>query len=297
MPLTAVVLVLVAAVVHGSWNLLLKREGARSDVMLGALVVGVVLTAPLLVLYPLHSVPLEGWLLILLAGLLETAYVVSLSAAYAIGDLSLVYPVARGTAPILVAPLAILLLGERPSPQGLAGVGLVVLGIFAGLLDRGPRMAPDTPNAQRVPGNPAPASNTRRALGLAVLTGLTTAAYSLVNKVGVGLVPVPVYSVSVFALNVVFFTIVLRRRGPLLPVGQPLRWWPMLLIGAGMMTSYILVLLAMSMAPVTYVVAAREVSIVVGAALGAFALRERHPVARITGAAIIFAGLVVLALA
>jgi len=225
----------------------------------------------------------------------------SLSAAYAIGDLSLVYPIARGTAPIVVAPLAILLLGERPSLQGLAGVGLVVLGIFGFLLDRGPRMAPDTLDARRSPGDPAPASTARedrrRAVGFAFLTGLTTAAYSLVNKVGVGLVPVPVYSVSVFALNVVFFTIVLRRRGPLLRVGEPIRWKPMLVIGAGMMTSYILVLFAMSMAPVTYVVAAREVSIVVGAALGAFALRERHPVARITGAAVIFAGLVVLALA
>ena len=301
MPLTAVVLVLVAAVVHGSWNLLLKREGGRSDVVLGALVVGVVLTAPLLAFYPLRSVSLEGWLLILLAALLETGYMLALSAAYAIGDLSLVYPIARGTAPIVVAPLAILLLGERPSLQGLAGVGLVVLGIFgshaSSLLDRGPRMAPDTPNAQRTPGDPASASNARRAVGLAFLTGLTTAGYSLVNKVGVGLVPVPVYGVSVFALNVVFFAIVLRRRGPLLRVGEPIRWRPMLVIGAGMMTSYILVLFAMSMAPVTYVVAAREVSIVVGAALGAFALRERHPVARITGAAIIFAGLVVLALA
>ena len=70
MPLTAVVLVLVAAVVHGSWNLLLKREGGRSDVVLGALVVGVVLTAPLLAFYPLRSVPLEGWLLILVCGTL-----------------------------------------------------------------------------------------------------------------------------------------------------------------------------------------------------------------------------------
>jgi drug/metabolite transporter (DMT)-like permease len=283
MPLTAVVLVLVAAVVHGSWNLLLKREGGRSDVMLGALVVGVALTAPMLAFYPLRSIPLEGWLLILLAALLETGYMLALSAAYAIGDLSLVYPVARGTAPIVVAPLAILLLGERPSLQGLAGVALVVIGIF------GSHAA--SLRALLSPGD------TRRALGFAFLTGLSTAGYSLVNKVGVGVVPVPVYGVSVFALNVVFFALVLRRRGPLLRVGEPIRWKPMLVIGAGMITSYILVLFAMSMAPVTYVVAAREVSIVVGAALGAFALRERHPVARITGAAIIFAGLVVLALA
>lgn len=283
MPLPAVVLILVAAVVHGYWNLALKRQGGRPDVTLGALVVGVLIGAPVFLIYPVGAIPLDGWLLMLLAALFETGYVVALTAAYAVGDLSLVYPVARGTAPIVVAPLAMLLLDERPSAQGLVGVALVVAGIFASYLS----------DVSAIAGSAA----TRRALGLALVTGLMTSGYSIVNKVGVELVPVPVYSVTVFALNAVFFTVILKWRGVPLALGRHMPWRPMLVIGVLMMTSYVLILLAMSMAPVTYVVAAREVSIVVGAALGAIALRERHPVARIAGAAVIFAGVAVLALA
>jgi drug/metabolite transporter (DMT)-like permease len=283
MPLPAVLLILLAAVVHGSWNLALKREGGRADITLGALVVGVALGAPVLALYPIGSIPLDGWLLMLVAALFETGYVIALTAAYAVGDLSLVYPVARGTAPIVVAPLAMLLLDERPSAQGLVGVALVVAGIFVSYLS----------DVRAIAGSAA----TRRALGLALVSGLMTSGYSIVNKVGVGLVPVPVYSVTVFALNALFFTLVLRWRGVPIVIGRDMRWRPMLVIGVLMMTSYVLILLAMSMAPVTYVVAAREVSIVVGAALGAIALRERHPVARVAGAVVIFAGVAVLALA
>jgi drug/metabolite transporter (DMT)-like permease len=283
MPLAAVVLVLGAALVHGLWNLILKREGGRAVVMLGALVVGVLFTAPVLAFYPIADVPLEGWLLVLLAAAFETGYVVALSAAYGVGDLSLVYPVARGTAPIVVAPLAMLLLGERPSVQGLIGIALVVLGIFGSHLPslRGVGLAPEA----------------RRALGLAFVTGLMTAGYSIVNKVGVGLVPVPVYSASVFALNAALFALILRHRGERLASVRAMPWRPTIAMGVLMMLSYMAILLAMSMAPVMYVVAAREVSIVVGAALGAVALRERHPVARVAGAIVIFAGVAVLALA
>src|ERR671936_697699 len=126
MPPAAVLLVLGAAVLHGLWNLILKREGGRGDVMLGALVVGAALGLPAVFVYPVRSVPLEGWLLVVLAAVFETGYVVALSAAYRVGDLSLVYPMARGTAPVVVAPLAVLVLGERLSAQGLVGIALVV---------------------------------------------------------------------------------------------------------------------------------------------------------------------------
>lgn len=283
MPLAALLLVLGAAVLHGLWNLILKREGGRGDVLLGALVVGAALGAPVVLTYPIRHVPLEGWLLVVLSALFETGYVVALSAAYAVGDLSLVYPIARGTAPIVVAPLAVLLLGERPSAQGALGIALVVVGIFASHL---PGLAVIGASAE-----------TRRALGLALITGLMTAGYSLVNKVGVALVPVPVWSVAVFAVNAILFAAVLHRRGVSLAIGRDTRWRPMVSIGALMIATYLAVMSAMSMAPVSYVVAAREVSIVVGAALGALALRERHPVARIAGAAVIFAGLAIIALA
>ncbi|MBI2206196.1 MAG: EamA family transporter [Candidatus Rokubacteria bacterium] len=282
MPLAAVLLVLGAAVVHSSWNLLLKREGGRPELLLGALVVGAVAGMPFLFSYPLAEIPLEGWALVLASAIFETGYMLALSSAYRVGDLSLVYPVARGTAPIIVVPLAALLLGERVSTQGLLGVLLVVAGIFA----------------SHVPalGTLATTREARQAVGFAALTGLMTAGYSLVNKVGVSVVPVPVYAVAVFATNAVFLTIILRLRGMVL-VGRDTRWRATATIGVLMMTSYVAIMWAMSMAPVSYVVAAREVSIVVGAALGAVTLRERHPASRVAGAAVIFAGLAVIALA
>jgi drug/metabolite transporter (DMT)-like permease len=282
MPLTAVVLVLGAAIAHGCWNLILKMERGRADVALGALIVGVLLVAPSFLIWSVRDVPPEGWLLIALSGVFETGYFLALSSAYAVGDLSLVYPVARGTAPIVVAPLAILALGERPSPQGLAGIALVVLGIFAS-------------HATGLRGALA-ANDTRRALALALVTGLMTAGYSLVNKLGVRLVPVPLYAASVFAVNAALMAVILRRRGVVLALGRETRWLPMLGIGVLMMATYVAVLAALALAPVSYVVAAREISIVVGAALGALVLRERHGALRITGSAIIFAGLLLLAL-
>jgi drug/metabolite transporter (DMT)-like permease len=282
MPLPALLLLLGAAVLHGFWNLMLKREGGRLDVALGALAVGALLATPAFAIYPVNDVPLTGWMLVVLSALFETGYFLALSAAYRVGDLSLVYPLARGTAPVAVAPLAALFLGERPSAHGLLGIALVVTGILASHAGhlRAAVVSPET----------------RRAVGLALVTGLMTTGYSLVNKVGVALVPVPVYSGSVFAANVVMFAVVLRRKGIALPVGRGARWGPMLAIGAAMMTTYMAIMLAMTLAPVSYVVAGREVSIVFGAALGALVLRERHPRSRIAGAAIIFAGLALMAL-
>ena len=283
MPLSALLLVIGAAVLHGLWNLMLKREGGRADVALGALAIGALLGTPAFAVYPVRDVPVEGWLLVLLSALFETGYFLALSAAYRVGDLSLVYPLARGTAPIVVAPLAIGLLGERPSVAGIAGIALVVLGIFAS-------------HAGHVRGK-AVSAETRRAIALALVTGLMTAGYSLVNKVGVSVVPVPIYSVSVFAVNVGLFALVLRHRGVPFPLGRQARWWPMLAIGAPMMTTYMAIMAAMTLAPVSYVVAAREVSIVVGAARGGVGLHERHPTSRLVGALVIFAGLALMALA
>src|SRR3989442_15936091 len=154
MPLAALLLVLGAAVCHSAWNLLVKTDARRLEIQSGALIVGALLCSPALLIYALAEVSGPAWGVILLSGLFATAYVFPLTAAYGAGDLSLVYPVARGTPPLLVVPLAIVLLGERPAWQGLVGIGLVVLGIAAG---HGgfPRGAP--------PGDPrAPAARLRR---------------------------------------------------------------------------------------------------------------------------------------
>jgi drug/metabolite transporter (DMT)-like permease len=220
---------------------------------------------------------------ILVSGVLETSYVFALTAAYGAGDLSLVYPVARGIAPVLVAPLAVAFLGERLSAQGLAGIALVVVGIF---LSHG------------AVGGAAALRANRRALGWALLTGAFTCGYSLVNKVGVRLVPVPLYAFLVFFVDAVLIHLVRWvRGGGAPPVRRNAPRGRIVAVGVLMMAAYLAVLGAMARAPVSYVVAGREVSIVVAAVLGAVVLGERHSAVRIVGAGVIFAGLCVMALA
>jgi len=284
MPLAALLLVLGAAVCHSAWNLLVKTDARRLEIQSGALIVGVLLCSPVLLIYSLADVSRLAWGVIFVSGLFETAYVFALTAAYGAGDLSLVYPVARGTPPLLVVPLAIMLLGERPPCQNQAGIGLVVLGIYA--------------SHAGLAGSPVARQVNRRALALALLTGVFTAGYSLVNKLGVSLVPVPLYAFLVFGVDAALIHLVRWVRGGLtLPLGRDAPWGRTVAVGVLMMAAYLAVLAAMAMAPVSYVVAAREVSVVVTAVLGVLVLRERHSAARVAGAAVIFAGLVVIALA
>ncbi len=280
MPLDALGIVLIAALCHATWNLLLKTESRRLQVQSGALAVGVLLASPVLFFYSLDTVSPAAWLLIVLSALFETAYVFALTAAYGAGDLSLVYPVARGTAPLVVGPLAVALLGETLSRPGVAGIVLVVAGIWVSHLGA-------------VTDHPGHAG--RRALALAVFTGLMTAGYSLVNKLGVTLVPVPLYAFLVFVINVMLIHVALALRGrrPLL-LRRDLPWARTLAVGVLMIAAYLGVLLAMTKAPVAYVVAAREVSIPLAAVLGWLVLGEQHSGSRLAGAVVIFAGLVVM---
>lgn len=282
MPATALLLVLLAAVCHTTWNLLLKRASERLTTQAGALAWGVVLASPVLLVHSARDLPPAAWALIVASALFEAGYVFALTAAYGAGDLSLVYPVARGSATLLVLPLAVVLLGERPSASGLAGIGLVLAGVFGS----------DVGAFRRVPVVPG----RRRALALALVTGSMTAGYSLVNKVGVGLVAVPIYAYLVFAISVALVYLIAWARGGPLPVPRRAAWPRTALMGILMMTAYVAVLWAMSLAPVSYVVAAREVGVVVAALLGALILKEPHSRSRVVAAVAIFSGLVVIAL-
>jgi len=132
---------------------------------------------------------------------------------------------------------------------------------------------------------------------LAVLTGLTIASYSFVNKLGVGLMPVPLYATLVFAVDAILLAIVLRARGTLRwPVLPRARWGPTIAVALLMLGAYLGVLGAMARAPLAYVVAAREISIVMTTVAGVVLLGERASWRRLGGAASIFAGLVAIAI-
>ena len=282
MPLAAVALIVGAAACHCAWNLILKSAPHRAQVFLGALGVGVAIASPVFFTHSLRDVSAEAWLLILLSGVFETAYVVGLTAAYGAGDLSLVYPIARGTPALVIAPLSVGLFGERPSAQGVLGIALIVAGLFA---------------IHRAEGRAEAGRRPARAVLLAILTGLAIAGYSIVNKLGVERVPVPLYAALVFAVDAALFAVVLWARGtlgwPPLPAGA---WKPALGIGVLMMGAYLGVLSAMTRAPLAYVVAGREISIVFTTLAGVALLGERASARRLGAAALIFAGLVTIAL-
>ena len=283
----ALLLVLLAALCHSAWNLIVKTDARRLEIQSGALVVGTLMCAPVLFFYSPRTLSPHAWALIAVSALFESAYVLALTSAYGAGDMSLVYPVARGSGTVLVAPLAVLLLGERLSPQGVIGIALVVGGIFLSHgLGRGALRGWAAGRGQH------------RALGWALLTGALIAGYSLVNKVGVTLVPVPLYAFLVFLGDAVLVRLVQRWWGATPPtLRREAPWGRMIAVGVLMMGAYLAVLVAMSQAPVSYVVATREVSVVVAALVGAIVLHERHSIARVAGAVVIFGGLCAIALA
>src|SRR2546430_10436278 len=122
MPLAALLLVLGAAVCHSVWNLLVKSDARRLEIQSGALLVGVVLCSPALLIYPLTAVSPAAWGAVLVSGLFEAGYVFALTPAYGAGGPSLAHPVAPGTPPLLVRPLAVVLLRERPPRPRLLGI-------------------------------------------------------------------------------------------------------------------------------------------------------------------------------
>lgn len=285
---TALGLVLAAALLHATWNLVLKRSARKLTVSWLGLLPGALLASPGLLLLPGGpAISRAGWACILATGLLHALYFLFLSEAYERGDLSLVYPLARGSGPLLVALLAPLLLGEGLAPGGAAGIGLVVLGVFgvAG------RPEPTGPGESRLLAQwHAPH------VAMALLTGLTIAGYSLVDKVGVGLVHPLLYQFLMFGIAfAVLGPYVLWRQRPSLASLQA-EWRTVALVGVFSFVAYLLVLFALRLAKVAYVVAAREVSIVFGAALGAVFLGERQGGRRLVAAASIAAGTILIGL-
>jgi multidrug transporter EmrE-like cation transporter len=125
MPPTAIALVLLAALMHALWNLLLKGKNRMRTAWLAS-AVGGLLGLPFILLS--DPAPIRSWGFAAVAALLEVVYLTLLSAAYARGDFSAVYPLARGSAPALLALWAALLLGERPSPAGMMGLALLLGG-------------------------------------------------------------------------------------------------------------------------------------------------------------------------
>lgn len=289
MTATALLLVTTAALSHAVWNLLTKRSADKVVFIWWTGVVGSVLFLPVVLWQTASwSWPAGLWASVALAAAIRASYLASLSAAYTRGDLSLVYPLARGIPPALVPPLAILLLGERVTLTGALGVAVVVLGIYVVHL---PAFTAggwlEAIHAIRSPH-----------AWYAVLTGLMTVTYSLVDKWNMGRGAPPLaYAYLTIPIAVLALTpVALRDRVAVLTEWR-LNRSAIITVAPLMTAGYVLVLLALRMTPVSYVAAARELGIVFATLLGTTLLRERYLGTRLAGACLIVLGIGLLAAA
>jgi len=258
-------LVLAAAFIHASWNYLLKRSGGGAGLITAANLGSLVAYAPLALgvawfsgyrFNPIHLALMAG------SGMVHTVYFLLLDRAYRSGgDLSIVYPLARATGPLITVLVAIAFLGERPGT--LAICGAILIGISALMLA----------------GNPFAwhRNEARHAVGFALATGCMIAVYTLWDKVSVAtwLIAPIVYDWGCNLFRCLYLVPLTQRRLP----GSTMTAWRErrgVVVAIALLSplSYILVLTAMVFTPVSLVAPAREVSILFAALMGAHLLRE-----------------------
>jgi drug/metabolite transporter (DMT)-like permease len=266
-PAAALGLALAAAALHALWNLLVAREEdteAATAVAVLALVCALALPAAL-------TWRVEGEALPYLAGsaALELAYFALLAAAYRRYELSLVYPVARGLAPVLALALVVVVNGARPSTAGIAGVLAVGVGV---LLVRGPRGG-------------------LGGLAVGAVIASTIAGYTVLDRYGIRHASASSYLLLVLVGPALAYSAALGPRRVRAAAG-PLT----VLVGAAAGCAYLLVLLALRLASAPAVAAVRETSVVIATALAAVVLRERVGPPRLAGAALVAGGVALLAL-
>jgi drug/metabolite transporter (DMT)-like permease len=284
MPFAIVLLLCFSALLHTTWNLLLKQAGEKYIATWWGILLGASLFLPVLLWTGLPA--RETWGLLLLSVLAETAYYITLAAAYRDADFSLVYPLARGAAPFLIATWSVLFLREQLSPTGLAGLGLIV----AGLLTVGGSSLLAAHGSGKAPH--------WRGIGLALLLAVLISVYSTLDGAAVKQTSALAYGTLVFLLPpALTLPVVLRRYGWTL-MKTELRQHSARLVAIGvlMVGAYLLVLTAYSLARVSYSGAVREVSVVLGALAGWLFLGERLGWLRVAGALAIFSGILLIAL-
>jgi drug/metabolite transporter (DMT)-like permease len=273
MPATALALALGAAFLHAFWNILLARAPDIEAATAVALVVGVVAFAPVAVLA--WDAEAEVWPFLAVTSLLQLTYFALLTSAYRRAELSFVYPIARGSAPVLVLLGGVALLEEVASAAQVGGVLLVAGGVLLVRGIRGPAAFGD--------------------LALALAIGVCIAAYTLLDQRGVEYAsPIVYQELSMIPVAIAFLAYVLARRGG--SVVRAAVGLPAAAAGLATFGAYILVLAALSRAPAASVAAVRETSVVIATALAIPLLHERVGAARMAGAVVVVAGVALLSL-
>lgn len=290
MPLTALALVVLAGFIHACWNIAAKKAGG--DVRFAAFtsVVMMLFWAPLGVWLGWQQLPEWGvreWALVAASAALHVVYFIVLLRGYRKADLTVVYPLARGSGPLLTSLVAITVLGEEISTAGLIGMVAVVAGVF--LIAGGPalwRAAHDAAHRDRV----------RTGIRYGAMTGMFIAGYTVVDGYAVkfALMSPVLIDYCGNLIRVLLIGPTLLRERPAVAKLWRRQWKYACVVGIVSPVSYVLVLYAMQVAPMSHVAPAREVSMLFAALLGGHLLGERDRGPRMAGAALIATGVMAL---
>ena len=287
MSASALALVLAGALCHAIWNIVAKKAGGGVLFVWLFGAVSVLAAAPIACWAWLEHPQIFShwmWFAALASGLVHVLYSLVLQKAYRVSDFAVVYPIARGTGPMLSVLAAIILLGEKPSPIGWISVAAVLLGVFIS--------AGGINIFRSTPGHP-------RHLGVlwGMLTGLFIASYTVIDGWAIkslGMMPILFYAVGLLFRTVVLAPFALRTPRDLLKQWQTHRR-AILIVGILSPTAYLLVLIAIQTAPLSYVAPVREISMLVGTFIGASLLKESVKPSQVAGAATMLLGVIGLA--
>jgi len=285
MTISALALILAAAVIHATWNFLNKRAGGHATFIWLVAILSALLYAPATItIIEVWQIQINFVTIGIMAGsaALHTAYFVLLNQGYRVGDLSLVYPLARGTGPLLSSLAAIVFLGERPSILALAGALLIIGGAVV-----------LTTNLSRLR-----RSDTRDALVYALVTGMFIAAYTLWDKQAVSHFAIAPLVLD-WGANVgraIFLTPFAVKYSDQAVTEWHEHKYEAIACAVLIPLAYILVLTAMRFTPVSYVAPAREISILIGTLMGPRLLGEGDARRRLAGACAMVLGVVGLAI-
>ena len=281
MSLTALALVLTAAMVHATWNYFLKKANATRPFWWLVYIITAVITVPALFIYDpeaLRNITPVGWLVIALSAPIHVIYGQVLQIGYKKSDYSIVYPTARGTGPLITVLSAVLILGDRPSFWGWIGIALILASI---VLLAMPHKQDKQTQELRI----------RAGIFWGVLTGCFIAGYSFCDAWAVqqstGLNPMTFYFPSIEVRALVFAPFIMMhanwKQESVEILTTPRLQKALAVVTVGSPLAYLLVLYAMTMAPLAYVAPSREVGMMIGVVLGGLLLRERLSITRLSG--------------
>ncbi|MEW9678025.1 EamA family transporter [Lentibacillus sp. L22] len=283
MSLFAFFLIILSACMHATWNYLAKRSDSGSTFVWLYLAVSTIIYAPIIMVFFFYQHINLGWmegLFIIGSAILHLAYSVTLQKGYKVGDLSVIYPIARGTGPLLVAIFAIFLFNERLNWVGVIGVALIVVSVF--ILSGGFQVIRK--------------ANSLLPIGYGLLIGVMIAGYTLLDKGAVSVVYVQPLLLEYASIVAQFLLLSPVAKKHWSQVKADWRQHRKEAIGVGILNplAYILILTTMMFTPVSHVAPVREVSILIGAIMGTYLLREGFGIRRVIASGMMVIGIIAL---